>query len=203
MDMETVSWIAKLVYWGLFTYIIIHIVAVLFTWIDADPYNTLVIKIDRITRPMWDWTASRLPYSLQMYSAYFSILILLFAQESCPGIILSIGSAGLGRITIGTMGVNIILYILVGVISVVMSFLWLVFFLAIIWFIITLVNPPMNKPIVRIVMALIDPLITPLQKRLPRTQVDWSPVILTGIAFVLNQFVFQSLIYLLLGQVVL
>jgi uncharacterized protein YggT (Ycf19 family) len=50
-------------------------------------------------------------------------------------------------------------------------------FVLIAWFILGLVNPSLNNPLVRIIHVLADPLITPLQRYLPRTRTDWSPLV--------------------------
>ena len=60
-------------------------------------------------------------------------------------------------------------------------FLFIVRFLLIVWFVLGILNSSINNPIVRVIHFLADPVITPIQRYLPRTKIDWSPVV--GILF--------------------
>ena len=61
--------------------------------------------------------------------------------------------------------------------SIHIALLFFCMFVLIAWFILGLVNPSLNNPLVRIIHVLADPLITPLQRYLPRTRTDWSPLV--------------------------
>ncbi|MGK0291149.1 MAG: hypothetical protein ACI86H_002616 [bacterium] len=197
--MNFVSGIAKLAYWILTIYSWANILAIVFSWINADPDNPIVQRINQATRPFWDWIETKIALALRPFSAYLALLIIMFGEIALPGTIRSIGAllVGFKNITLFSSLMNVSLYVSVGALSVVINVLWFVFLLAVAWFVITLVNPSPNSMVVRVIHTLIDPIITPIQNRLPRTSTDWSPVVLAVIAIVSNnglQYVYGVLV---------
>ena len=71
--------------------------------------------------------------------------------------------------------------------------------LLLIWFFLTLISPSVSNPIVRTIYILVDPIITPIQRRLPRTKMDFSPLVAAGIFLLLNIFVVTEVISLSAG----
>ncbi len=133
---------------------------------------------------MWNWVRFRLPQSLTAFAPIFALLIVVFGEITVPGIIRTVGAVMYDAITLNESVFNIGLYLAFGVLNLVGSIIWFIFILAVLWFIFTLVNPPLNNPIVRAIWFLIDPLLTPIQRYMPRTQLDLSPVVLAALAFV-------------------
>ena len=72
--------------------------------------------------------------------------------------------------------------------------LFFLMMLLLVWFFLTLVSPSVSSPIVRTVFVLVDPFITPIQKWLPRSKVDFSPLVAAGIFLVLKMLVVTQLI---------
>ena len=68
-------------------------------------------------------------------------------------------------------------HLLQGMAIVLQSLFFFFVIVLVIWFFLTLVNPAFNNPLVRIIHVMADPLITPIQRYLPRTSVDFSPLI--------------------------
>ena len=56
--------LASVLCFGLFLYKWLIIIAVLLTWVSADPYNPIVQWIARVTRPLWVWCEQRMPMML-------------------------------------------------------------------------------------------------------------------------------------------
>jgi len=189
--LENVVTFASAIGFILKVYSWVHIAAFIASWINADPNNSIVSTVNRVTLPMWNWVAFRLPRNLTAFAPIFALMLVIFAEIAIPGIIRSIGAIMTSSIEMGGGLQNIVYYILYGGLYIVSNIVGFVFFLAIIWFVFTLVNPPLNNPIIRSIMYLIDPLITPLQRFLPRSRVDLSPLVLAGIAFLCREVLFR------------
>ena len=173
------EWLAQACCFGLFIYKWIIIVAVVLTWISADPNNQIVKFVSRTTQPLWVWCEHRMPVMMAHYSAYASILFVIFLQVVLPAEILSInlflnGISDFTSLIIQSSG-----HFLQASSIVIQSMLYFFMIVLVAWFIIGLVNPSLNNPLVRIVHVLADPLITPFQRYLPRTRIDWSPLVCT------------------------
>ena len=180
---EMIELTAKILCFTLFLYKWLIIVAVILTWFSADPYNPIVIWINRVTRPVWRWCESWLPRNLVHYSAYASILVAILAQAIVPATLRSINLYLQEMITPSSLALQIAGHSLQGMSTVTQSLLFFFVIILAIWFFLTLVNPAYHNPLVQIVYTLADPLITPLQHYLPRTRVDLSPIV--GILFFL------------------
>ena len=74
------EWIAGVSCFGLFIYKWLIIIAIVMTWVSADPRNQIVKFVSRITTPLWVWCENRLPVMLSHFSAYASILLVIFVQ---------------------------------------------------------------------------------------------------------------------------
>jgi len=147
------------------------------TWVSADPRNQIVKFVSRITTPLWVWCENRLPVMLSHFSAYASILLVIFVQVVIPAEILSLNLL-LSEVTdLGSFISQSGGHILQGLSIVMQSMLYFCIFILIAWFVLGLVNPALNNPIVRVIHFLVDPIISPLQRYLPRTSIDWSPVV--------------------------
>ncbi len=174
---QFLEWLADACCFGLFLYKWIIISAVVLTWVSADPHNRLVQWIGRITQPLWVWCENWMPVMMAHFSAYASILVVIFAQIVLPAEIRSLnllfhGLTDTQGLLFQTGG-----HLIQGTTIVLQSLLFFFMFVLIIWFGLTLVNPSLSNPLVRIIHVLADPLITPLQRYLPRTRIDWSPLV--------------------------
>lgn len=186
---EYVYNLASLTEWVLKVYSWMHIAAFLLSWINADPYNAIVSIINRTTMPLWQWVGQRLPSKYVPFAPILALMIVIFGEMTLPGIIRSFGATAEGTIAMDAMFKNIAFYLLFGGLYIIANIIGFIFFLSVIWFIFTLVNPPMNNPIIRSIMFLVDPFITPLQRILPRARIDLSPLVLAVIAFFLRNIV--------------
>ena len=178
---QVLEWLADLCCFGLFIYKWIIIAAVILTWVSADPHNQIVQWIGRATRPLWVWCENWMPVMMSHFSAYASILVVIFAQIVLPAEIRSFNLLLHGLIDAQGFLFQSGGHLLQGTTIVLQSLMFFFMFVLIIWFVLTLVNPSLNNPLVRIIHVLADPLITPLQRYLPRTRIDWSPMI--GVLF--------------------
>ena len=147
------------------------------TWVSPDPHNQIVQLIGRITRPLWVWCEQRMPVMMAHFSAYASILVVIFAQIILPAEIRSLNLFFQGQIDAAGLLLQSGGHLLQGTSIVIQSLLFFCIFVLIAWFVLTLVNPSLSNPLVRIIHVLSDPLITPLQRYLPRTRTDWSPLV--------------------------
>ncbi|MBI3993303.1 MAG: YggT family protein [Candidatus Lambdaproteobacteria bacterium] len=186
--------IAEFCRWGLTIYEWIILIAIVLSWVNPDPRNPIVQFLNNATRPFWNWIALRVPGSLANFSAYLSLLLIWFLKIFLPGSIVALGeflggSAGLFEFPVRVAG-----YFLLGAAVVLQNFLYFLVLLLGVWFVLTLVSPSVNNPIVRTVFILVDPFITPVQRRLPRTRIDLSPLV-TGVVFLLiNMFLVSELV---------
>lgn len=173
---------SHLVEWVLRIYSWVHIAAFILSWIQADLNNPLVNTINRITIPMWNWVRFRLPQMFASFAPIIALLIVIFAEISLPGVIRSIGGVVLDHFDMTAGAKNVVFYLLFGALYITSSIIWFIFLLSVLWFVFSIVNPPMNNIFVRAIWYLIDPLLTPIQRYLPRTRIDLSPVVLAVIA---------------------
>lgn len=173
---------SHLVEWILRIYSWVHIAAFILSWIQADLNNPLVNTINRITIPMWNWVRFKLPQMFASFAPIIALLIVIFAEISLPGVIRSIGGVALDHFDMAAGAKNVVFYLLFGALYITSSIIWFIFLLSVLWFVFSIVNPPMNNIFVRAIWYLIDPLLTPIQRYLPRTRIDLSPVVLAVIA---------------------
>ena len=174
---QFLEWLAGATCFGLFIYKWIIIVAVVMTWVSADPHNQIVRWIGRVTRPLWVWCEQRMPVMMAHFSAYASILVVIFAQIVLPAEIRSLNLLLQGQTDFAGLVLQSGGHLLQGMSIVAQSLLFFCIFVLIAWFVLTLVNPSLSNPLVRIIHVLADPLITPVQSYLPRTRTDWSPLV--------------------------
>jgi uncharacterized protein YggT (Ycf19 family) len=118
-----------------------------------------------------------MPVMMAHFSAYASILVVIFAQIVIPAEIRSLNLILQGQSDVPGFLLQSGGHLLQGTSIVVQSLLFFCMFVLIAWFILGLVNPSLNNPLVRIIHVLADPLITPIQRYLPRTRTDWSPLV--------------------------
>jgi uncharacterized protein YggT (Ycf19 family) len=118
-----------------------------------------------------------MPVMMSHFSAYASILVVIFAQIVLPAEIRSLNLLVHGLIDVQGFLLQSGGHLLQGTSIVVQSLMFFCIFILIAWFVLTLVNPSLSNPLVRIIHVLADPLITPLQRYLPRTRIDWSPLV--------------------------
>lgn len=189
--LEQVIKLADIIGFILKVYSWVHIAAFIASWINADPNNSIVSVINRTTLPLWNWVAYKLPRNLTAFAPIFALMLVYFAEKAVPGIVRSLGAILTQNLELNEGLLNIVFYIVYGGLYIISNIVGFVFFLAIIWFIFTLVNPPLNNPIIRSIMYLIDPLITPLQRVLPRSKIDLSPLVLAGITFLIRELLFR------------
>jgi YggT family protein len=174
-------------------YFWIILVAILVTWVNPDPSNPIVQFLNRMTVPLWEWVRGKVPYSLQNFSAYIALLLVIFLGIFIPGLFITLAGMSSGEVATSQAPGILSGYFLLGLGSVAQQLLGFLILLLLIWFFLTLINPSVNNPIVRTIYILVDPFITPIQKRLPRQRIDFSPLIAAGIFLLLNLFVVSGL----------
>ena len=192
---QFLEWLADACCFGLFLYKWIIIAAVILTWVSADPHNVIVQWIGRVTRPLWVWCENWMPIMMAHFSAYASILVVIFAQIVLPAEIRS-----LNLLFHGLTDAQGFLYqsgghLLQGTTIVLHSLLFFFMFVLIIWFVLTLVNPSLSNPLVRIIHVLADPLITPIQRYLPRTRIDWAPLVGVLLFYLISSTIISPISY--------
>ncbi len=171
---------------GLVIYSWIHIAAFLLSWVQADLNNPIVAFVNRVTIPMWNWVGSKLSQKLAAFAPIFALMLVIFGSIVLPGAVKSLGVTIIGGIDLNSCLKHVGYYILFGGLYIMRNIFGFVFILSVLWFIFTLVNPPLNNPFVRAVWFIVDPLISPIQRLLPRSQIDFSPLILAIITFMLQ-----------------
>jgi len=164
----------------------VHIAAFLMSWVRADPNNKIVSTINRLTMPLWAWVQKKLPYKYGAFAPIAALMLVFWAEIAVPGVYLSLGEFFIGIGTLNTGLLNSSIYILIALVSVLGQIAGFIIIIAIIWFVLTLVNPAHENPIARTVYILIDPLITPLQRILPRAKIDLSPIVVAVLAYLVK-----------------
>ncbi|MBT4642965.1 MAG: YggT family protein [Deltaproteobacteria bacterium] len=194
--------LASLTGWVLKIYSWMHIAAFVLSWINADQNNAIVSLINRSTMPLWNWVGQKLPNKFVPFAPIFALMLVIFGEITAPGVIRSLGATVGGTIGVEIALKNIVFYLVYGGLYIISNIIGFVFFLSVVWFVFTLVNPPLNNPIIRSIMFLIDPFITPLQRVLPRAKIDLSPLVLALITFFLREIVGKMMIPIQAGLVV-
>ncbi len=174
---QFLEWLAGATCFGLFIYKWIIIAAVVMTWVSADPHNQIVQWIGRVTRPLWVWCEQRMPVMMAHFSAYASILVVIFAQIVLPAEIRSLNLLFQGQTDFAGVVLQSGGHLLKGISMVVQSVLFFCIIVLIAWYVLALVNPSLSNPLVLIIHVRAVPLITPVQRYLPRTRTDWSPLV--------------------------
>ncbi len=181
---------------GLQIYSWLHIAAFILSWIHADPHNPIVMFINRSTMPLWNWVEKRLPLTFSAFSPIAALMLIYYCEIAVPGVFYTAGSSLVGALNLNHSLLNIVLYLVVALISVSSQIAGFILILAVIWFVMTLVNPPLNSPFTRTIMYLVDPLISPLRRFLPRAKIDLSPIILAILAYLLQANLMKLFAYL-------
>ena len=192
---QFLEWLADVCCFGLFLYKWIIIAAVIMTWVSADPHNRIVQWIGRVTRPLWVWCENWMPVMMAHFSAYASILVVIFAQIVLPAEIRSLNLLFYGLTDAQEFLSQNGGHLLQGTTIVIQSLLFFFIFVLIIWFVLTLVNPSLSNPLVRIIHVLADPLTTPLQRYLPRTRIDWSPLVGVFLFYLISSNIISPISY--------
>lgn len=193
------DYLATLTYWALTLYEWIIIITILVTWVNPDPRNPIVQFLNTMTLPVWNYLAARLPPSLRLFSAYVSLLLVWFLKVFLPGTLTTLGGFFGDTIAMEAVPMRVLGYFLLGAGIVVQNFFFFLMLLLLIWFFLTLISPSVSNPIVRTIYVLVDPFITPIQRRLPRTKMDFSPLVAAAIFMLLNVFVVKEVIALSAG----
>jgi YggT family protein len=188
------SFSATLAHWALTIYEWIIIIAILVSWVNPDPRNPIVQFLRNMTFPFWNWLARFLPGSLRLFSAYISLLVIWFLKVFVPGSLDTLAAFAGGAIMLEAVPLRLVGYFLLGAGIVAQNFFFFIMLLLLVWFFLTLISPSVNNPIVRTVFVLVDPFITPIQRRLPRSRIDLSPLLAAGVFLLLNLFVVSELI---------
>jgi YggT family protein len=190
---SALDYLAGVICFGLFAYKWVIIAAVLLTWVSADPFNPIVRFIARSTQPVWVWCESWMPVGLAHLSAYASLLVVIFAQALIPATLRSLGLFLEGQVEGGRLLTQVGGHALQSSGVVLQSLLFFLMLIMVVWFFLTLVSPALSNPFVRVIHVLADPLITPLQRYLPRSRVDFSPLVALLLFFLMNRFVVAPL----------
>jgi len=188
------SFLSTLTYWALTIYEWIVIIAILLSWVNPDPRNPIVVFLNNMTIPFWNWLRAYLPSRIRLFAPYVSLLVIWFLKIFLPGTLQSMSDFFAERAGAVSFGVQVLGYFFLGLGIVLQNFLFFFMMLLVVWFFLTLVSPSVNNPIVRTIYFLVDPFITPVQRRLPRMRVDVSPLIVAGIFFAISIFGVASLI---------
>ena len=154
----------------------------------------MVQFLNNMTLPVWNYLAARLPPALRLFSAYVSLLLVWFLKVFLPGVLITLSGFSADTVALGAVPMRVVGFFLLGAGIVLQNFFFFLMLLLLIWFFLTLVSPSVTNPIVRTVFVLVDPFITPIQKRLPRSRFDFSPLVAAGIFLLLNIFIVKELI---------
>jgi len=188
------SFLSTLTYWALTIYEWIVIIAILLSWVNPDPRNPIVVFLNNMTIPFWNWLRAYLPSRIRLFAPYVSLLVIWFLKIFLPGTLQSMSDFFAERADAVSFGVQVLGYFFLALGIVLQNFLFFLMMLLVVWFFLTLVSPSVNNPIIRTIYFLVDPFITPVQRRLPRMRVDVSPLIVAGIFFAISIFGVASLI---------
>lgn len=187
------DFLSKAVEWALTLYLWMMIISILLTWVNPDPGNPIVAFLSRLTAPLWAWANRLLPARLRLFSAYIALLFILFLIEFLPGALRVLGMFAGGVLSADGLPAPLAGFFLRGVAIVLYNFLYFLILILVVWFAVTLVNPALQNPVVRTLFVLVDPIITPLQRRLPRTRVDFSPLLAAAVFLLINWFAVTAL----------
>ncbi|MDH4121430.1 MAG: YggT family protein [Deltaproteobacteria bacterium] len=186
--------LAGAVFWFLLIYEWILIIAILITWVNADPASPLVRFLNRMSRPFWNFLQRILPARLAPFAAYASLLVVWFGQIFFPGLLDTLGDTLGGTLDLSTGETRIGGFFLLGLGVVFKNLLSFLTLMLVVWFILTMARPSPFNPVVRSLGMLVDPFITPFQKRLPRMSVDISPLLAALVFFLINLYLVGSLV---------
>ncbi|MDH4249299.1 MAG: YggT family protein [Deltaproteobacteria bacterium] len=186
--------LAVITHYALRIYEWIILIAIVISWVHADPNNPIVSFLNRMTIPVWNAITRWLPPSLQLFSAYASLLLVWFFRVLLPGTLFTLGLFLSGKVGVEGLVTRLLGYGLLALGVVAQNLVLFLILLLLIWFFLTLVNPSLNNPIVRTLYILVDPLITPVQSRLPRMRVDVSPLVVAGVCYAINLFLVSALL---------
>ena len=192
---EMLEFAASTLCFALFAYKWIIIIAVILTWVSADPFNPFVAWINRVTRPFWRWCDRWLPLSLGNFSAYFALLLVIFAQALLPATIRSLNLLFQGASSVDGFALQIGGHLIQSTGIIVQSVFFFFMIILAFWFFLTLVNPAYNNPIVQVLHTLADPLLSPLQRYLPRTRLDVSPLVGVALFYLLNAYLVRPIAF--------
>ncbi|MEC8434356.1 MAG: YggT family protein, partial [SAR324 cluster bacterium] len=131
---------------GLFVYKWIIIIAVVLTWVSADPYNPFVSWINRVTRPFWYWCERWLPLTMRHFSAYFSLLLVIFGQALIPASVRSINLFLQGMIEVDALALQFGGHLIQSTSIIAQSVFFFFMLILGFWFFLTLINPAYNNP---------------------------------------------------------
>ncbi|MDH4224174.1 MAG: YggT family protein [Deltaproteobacteria bacterium] len=186
---EFFHFLADLSWWALYLYEWILFLAIFMTWIHPDPSNPVVRFLNGMTLPFWRFLGRILPGRIKLFAPYVSLLMIWLLEIVAPGVLHSLATYTAGAITGGDLGIRTAGFLMLGVGVVTRNFLMFIILLLLVWFFITLLSPSVHNPVVQALYFLVDPFITPLQKRLPRTRIDFSPLVMSGILLLLVLFI--------------
>jgi len=166
----------------------IVIIAIVLTWVRPDPHNPIVQWINRVTHPLFAWCYDRIPDSIKLFNAYAALLFVVFLHALVPASIQSFNLFLHEGLLFSGFVYQVVGHGIQGLVIVLNSVVWFGIIILAVWFFLTLISPALNNPIVQIVYTLADPIITPIQKYLPRTKVDLSPLVGIAILFAISTF---------------
>ena len=148
---SALSFLANLIYWALTIYEWIVIIAILLSWVTPDPRNPIVVFLNNMTIPFWNWFRAYLPSQVRLFAPYISLLVIWFLKIFVPGSVRSTSGLAAGRIGPTGLAIQVIGYFFLGIGIVLQNFLFFLIILLLVWFFLTLVSPSVTSPIVRTV----------------------------------------------------
>jgi uncharacterized protein YggT (Ycf19 family) len=162
--------------------------------VNPDPRNPIVVFLNNMTVPLWNWLRTHLPLQARLFTPYISLLVIWFLKVFAPGSVRSLSAFAGERLGLMPLGIQVVGHFLLGMGLVVQNFLYFLIILLLLWFFLTLVSPSAGNPIVRTIYFLVDPFITPVQRRLPRTRIDLSPLVVATAFFLISAFAVTALL---------
>ena len=110
--------------------------------------------INRVTRPFWYWCERWLPLTMRHFSAYFSLLLVIFGQALIPASVRSINLFLQGMIEVDALALQFGGHLIQSTSIIAQSVFFFFMLILGFWFFLTLINPAYNNPIVQVLHTL-------------------------------------------------
>ena len=169
-------------------YALLHLVAVVFEWINSDPRHGLVLAVRKATVPMWNKARTFLPYSWRGLAPMACILAIYWAERFLPMVILDAGSLAEGLISPEKFLGNVLTHALLASADLIGSVLFFLMLLLVVWFFIDLTGAPVNNPFVGTIYVIVEPLLAPVRRWLPSSRIDVSPLVCAVLVYFARSF---------------
>lgn len=185
MLFQSIEIVASLLCWSAFAYKWILIISIFLSWMRADLSHPIVRGIQRVTHPFWTWCGRRLPRSIRHWNAYISLLLIIMAQAFIPATLRSISLLAQGTIGSSSLLLQVTGHAFQGSLLVIQNIVSFFMILSLLFFFLGFLQSPYYNPFARMVYTLVGPLLRPLRKVLPKISIDFSPLVLALLCFLL------------------